>query len=532
MGLLALAWGSSPANAASGVSVVLVPAFDPAAYAGRGAVGLYVPASGTSVTREGALAAIVRGRVYDSVAGTKPSGPVRFRPSSRPGRVTIYVALPPPGSHPNDRRYPLAVVGGGYHGRLTSGSTRIRGLVSEADIAPTVLALERGTRPRIRAEPDARAARHLAWLDRRIDRAHRTRLAFDSIVAGLVIGGSALALLLRSPWVSRAALLAAPAVLVTGLALSALDVSRPWTVGLLLLGMAAAASVAIGRFERLLLPAMVAVLLTYLVVLAAWPETNALAVVGPHVEDGGRFYGLTNLVETILLTVAVLAGLLVDRRRLPPLALLALVTVGWSRTGADGGGVAVFATAFAVLGLRAYARLTPRAAAAALGAAAALALALVGVDAAAGGDSHVTRAFERGPGAWAGDLGHRLHLSADRFAATWHSALVVCVGVAAIAVLATRRPRFAGGDALLAALAVSLLVNDAPTDVVAGGAVCYGVLWTWRRVGAAPARTARLDSAPDAPPRPDPRRLHAAARGLRRRQDRVAGAADRRGHAS
>ena len=38
------------------------------------------------------------------------------------------------------------------------------------------------------------------------------------------------------------------------------------------------------------------------------------------------------------------------------------------------------------------------------------------------------------------------------------------------------------GDALLVGIAVSLLVNDAPSDVAAGGAICYGVLWTWERV--------------------------------------------------
>ena len=120
--LLALAAGPAPASAATRVSVVLVPHLDPAAYASRGAVGLYVPADGTRVTRDGALAAIVRGKVYDSVSGSKPTGPVLFRPSRTPGPVTVYLELPLPGSHPNDRRYPLAIVGAGYHGRLTSGS--------------------------------------------------------------------------------------------------------------------------------------------------------------------------------------------------------------------------------------------------------------------------------------------------------------------------------------------------------------------------------------------------------------------------
>jgi hypothetical protein len=527
-GLVALAGGAAAASPPR-VSVVLVDRLDPAAYATRGAVGLYVPAAGTTVTRAGALAAIERGRVYDSVAGTTPRGPVLFRPSSRPGEITIYLELPPRGSRPNDRRYALAIVGGGYRGRLTSSSTRIGGLVSTADIAPTVVALGRGARPPIRAEADARAAAHLADLDRRIDHAHRTRLAVAALLAALVIGGSVLALVTRSRWAARAALLVAPLLLVSGLVLSAAGSTRPWTTGVLLAVIAAGASAAIAAFRKLLLPAAVGVLAAYLVVLAAWPQVNALSAVGPHVEDGGRFYGITNLVETILLTLTVVAATIVPRRALAPLAALTLVTFGWSRAGADGGGILVVAAAFAVLGLRAYGRLTTRTAAAAAGAAALLVLALVGIDAASGGKSHVTRALERGPGGWAGDLAHRAHLSAERFGATWHSALVVCVGLAAIAVLATRRPRFAGGEALLAGLAVSLLVNDSPTDVVAGGAVCYGVLWTWERVRRASPTEPRLDSLADAPPRPAPRRLHAAARRLRRLEDRLARAADGRG---
>src|SRR5439155_18724180 len=109
------------------------------------------------------------------------------------------------------------------------------------------------------------------------------------------------------------------------------------------------------------------------------------------------------------------------------------------------------------------------------------ALALVGVDAAAGGSSHVTRAAAH-PLRTLDDLGHRIHISAANFASSWHSALVIAVSLAALALLATRRPRFPAGDALLVGIAVSLIVNDSPSDVASGGAICYGVLWTWERV--------------------------------------------------
>ena len=67
--------------------------------------------------------------------------------AARARPLTIYVALPPPGRHHNVTRYPVAVVGGGYRGILDSPSTRLPGLVSIADIAPTAVALEQGTKP-------------------------------------------------------------------------------------------------------------------------------------------------------------------------------------------------------------------------------------------------------------------------------------------------------------------------------------------------------------------------------------------------
>jgi len=133
-----------------------VPPFDPAAYAGRGAVGLFVPGSGQTASRKGALASLLRGKVEPSSLGEVPSGQPLISLARRPAEVTIYVALPPPGKHANTKRYPVAIVGDGYRGILTSGSTRIRGLVSIADIAPTAKAIDLGRRPVIRSRPGSR----------------------------------------------------------------------------------------------------------------------------------------------------------------------------------------------------------------------------------------------------------------------------------------------------------------------------------------------------------------------------------------
>src|SRR5207244_7341733 len=95
-----------------------------------------------------------------------------------------------------------------------------------------------------------------------------------------------------------------------------------------------------------------------------------------------------------------------------PVGALALVTVGWSKAGADGGGLVVFAAALAVLAVRLRGlALTARRLALVGAGVVVLALALIGLGAALGGSSHVTHAVGTGPGSILGDLGHRLHLS-------------------------------------------------------------------------------------------------------------------------
>ena len=102
--LLAL---SAPA-AHAGVRVV--PPFDPAEYADRAAVGLLVPGAGPTVTREGALAALLRGRVEHDLLGGVPAGEPLLELDA-PGGPEILVSLPPAGRSENDRRYPIALLG-------------------------------------------------------------------------------------------------------------------------------------------------------------------------------------------------------------------------------------------------------------------------------------------------------------------------------------------------------------------------------------------------------------------------------------
>ena len=70
-------------------------------------------------------------------------------------------------------------------------------------------------------------------------------------------------------------------------------------------------------------------------------------------------------------------------------------------------------------------------------------------------------------------------MSAAFIGSRWNEALLFAVSVAGLLWLALRKPRLPVLDALLAALAVSLLVNDTPTDIAGLGALSALVLWAW-----------------------------------------------------
>ena len=484
-GALALA-GAAQATA---VSVVVVPPFPLERYAEQGAVGLMPPGDGQKVSREGALAALVRGKTRKSLLGGVPGGEPLIDLASRPGAVTIYVSLPPPGTHRNNVRYPVAIVGGGYRGILESPSTRIPGLISIADIAPTAVALTRAEDPRIGSTAGTPA--DLRELDRTLRRQAHARNPSIAILAFSAIALAVLALFVRSPAVARACVLASPLALAVSIALAGAGLTWPAVLLMALALLTFSLSVAGGALlqRRALAAAFTALVAAYLVVLVAKPTWPALAAIGPTPGEGGRFYGSTNLTTSIVVAATLFAGATLGLRGLVPVAALSLVTVGWSKAGADGGGLVVVAAGCAVLGMRlATGRLTIRAIAVASALAVGLGLALVALDAATGGSSHVTRRVGDGPGALLGELGNRLRISAERVTTSWHPALVFAIAIAALVILATRRPRFAAGEALLVAIGVSLVVNDTPHHVAAAGAISYGVLWTFERLDSVPMR--------------------------------------------
>jgi hypothetical protein len=465
-------------SAGRSVSVVVVPPFDPASYADRGAVGLFVPGAGSAVSRERAFASLVRGRVVSSLVdlGGKPM----LRLSPTPAATTIYVALPPPGTHHNVVRYPVAVVGPGYRGLLTSGSTRIDGLVSLADIAPTAQAIAAGRAPPIRARADRDAAKTLQRLDARLADAHAARTGATLVLVGWLVALAAIGFIAGSAIAGRAAVLVAPVALSTGLVLRAFGVDDPTMVVVVLAIVTGAGSVLLAVRSAVLVPAVACFLIAFLVTLVAWPETNAFAAIGPHPDGGGRFYGVTNQVNTLLLAPSLAAAALAGVAGSLAIGLLLLVAVGWSRAGADGGGLVVVLASFAILlvGLTRV-RLTPLRVVVGIVAVLAIGLATVGVDALLGGSSHVTDAVSGGPGTLADDFDRRLRISWAGATSSAHTAVLCLLSLGGLVWLGVRGRRRPVIVAMVAGIAVSLVVNDTPVDVLGYGALGCLALTAW-----------------------------------------------------
>lgn len=329
------------------------------------------------------------------------------------------------------RRTPITLPG--QPGLLTSDSTRIAGLVTPEDVASG----------RLRVVPTEDPAAALRTLDRRIDRNERWHLPLTLGLAALLLG-----LALVRP---RLALRALLTVLAANLWLSPV--------------LALAAGVA-----ALLLPlglACAAVLAAYLLAMGLDAETVALSPYGPS--QTGRYYGVNNLLETMLLAPAIVGAALLGRAGIG-VAALAFVAIGGNRFGADGGGLVVLAAAYLVLVLRLQGRRASWRLAAAAGAGAvALALLVLGIDALTGGSSHVTGSVGDGPGELLGDVGDRIERSV-RSSASVGGIAVVLGSLALFIGVALRSRRTPVLESFLVAIAVSLLVNDTPGDVLGIGA--------------------------------------------------------------
>ncbi len=461
--------------------VVVVEDFTAAdleSFAKRAAVGLLVPGVGSVTNRHAALESLVRGADVNPYLTRAPGqGPVlhtQYVETLPPSWThVIAVALPPGGPlRSNETRYPIAVIGGGYHGLLTSPTTRIRGLVSIVDVAPTALGHVRGA---LGFAPVADPLPQLRLLDGQIHANDRLKMATLIIIACCLV----LLAVVRP----RAALPAVLAALGVNLVAGAAHVaSEPLLVAMMLLGTIAGgllvAQLCTG--ERRLLAAILAVLFVYLVLFVLHPEWVAITPLGPT--QNSRFWGIGNQLETLLLAPIVAGASIASRRYglagFGAFALLALVLVTDNRLGSDGGGAIVFGVALAYVGARVL-RLGWRGFLTLLLLDGAVVTAIIELNLRLPGPDHLRSAFAHGiPGL--------LSVAADRLPLAYLPALhqwplLVPLGLmlAAAFAVAVRACERSSRDLVFAAslaLAISLLVNDSGTYELAGGVAVIAAL--------------------------------------------------------
>jgi hypothetical protein len=448
-------------------------------FARHGAVGLLVPGTGPTTNRRQALAQLVRGVRQDSYLGGVPAGPPLLSASAATGTPsrprTIIVTLPPKSERPvaNDRRYYVVVLGGGFHGLLVSKTTRIPGLVSVVDIAPTALGHLRGS---LTSTPSKHAVATIKSLNAQIHANNRLKLA-----ALIVLGCFALLLAAVRP---RAALTMIPVALLASIAIGALHITNEVAILTVLIVSMLAGGLVLARVLRSdwgLLALFLGVLLAYAYLLVRRPEWVAVSPLGPT--QNSRFWGIGNQLETLLLA-PILAGAAIAGRRFGVLGfgafgVLGLVLMTDNRFGADGGGAIVLGVALAFLGARTF-RLGWRGFALLLAASAAVVLKIVSSNLDSSGPYHLRSAFGHGfAGLWA-VARNRVPLSYVPALHNWPVVMPLALWFAvtfAVAVyLAKRRPARDFLFALGLATLTSLIVNDSAMYVVTGAVSVLGAI--------------------------------------------------------
>jgi hypothetical protein len=443
----------------------------------RGAVGLMRPGYGPTTNRRRALAELVRGTEVSARLGGVPKG----RPMLNVNGVStfndcktcIVVQLPPRGRPiANDRLYPVAVIGQGFHGLLSSPTTHIPGLVSIVDIAPTDLGGHPATA--LRWTPSTNAVDRLSRLDHAIGSNNRLKFAALFILAGVLLALALLGL--------RAAVTAVPAALLVNLALGVGQVSNE-----VLLCAALSAGTALLAYElaRLcrsdsaLLALYGGVVALYAYVMVTRPEWQAVNPFGPT--QNSRFWGIGNQVETLLLA-PLLAGAFLARRRFGIVGfalfgVFGLVVMTDNRLGADGGGAIALGIALAVLGARQF-RLGARGFVGLLGSAAIAVLWIVSRGLAQPGPNHLRSAFSHDGAGLLSSLESRVPLSYVPALHAWQLVVPLLFVLAVSFALAWRGARQRETrDVLLAfgvAIVTSLLVNDSAAYELAAGIAVVG----------------------------------------------------------
>jgi hypothetical protein len=419
--------------------------------------------------------------------------------------LLIVLGKPPP---PENRALPIGIAGAGFHGTLTSDSTRTRGYVLSTDLAPTIL---RRLGVRVPEEMDGQPIRAEGAVDPAavVDLGERMTAVADRRIPVLV--GCLVA------WIAAAVAvgLASPARRRTAAAWLGLAFAY---MPLLLLGGAvlepefAAVEGLLVAFGAAGLAALTLVLLrgwwaaavacavtvgAYALNMFTGSELTKLSLLGPNPIYGARFYGIGNELEAlfaVMVPIGVGAALAAARasaqRALVGFLVaggLAAIVFAAGRWGADVGAAIVLPLGAAVAALAATWRDGSHRRLIWVVATPLLALAVLAlIDLVSGANAHLTRSVLDAGGA--GDLAdtaqRRLRLSAHDFAQAAGNPLFWIV-IAGIAAAIWRWPRIDGwlGQAPLAragfigacaAVAAGVLVNDSGATFLVLGSLALG----------------------------------------------------------
>jgi hypothetical protein len=435
--------------------------------------------------------------------------------------------LPPPGSYRlliaiawptgrSDEPVPIGIAGSGFHGNLTSDSTRTDGYVLSTDVSPTIL---RQFGLPVPSAMSGQPIRSEGSVDPVAIESLVARMDVISPRRGAVIGLNAviwLAALLLVALLSRGRL-ARPAVRVVGLAIVYLPLvlllgaalepgeTAERLLVLLLAPLLAAVTLAALRGYRALAAASALTVLAYAVDVIAGSPLTSLSLLGPNPGLGVRFYGIGNELEA-LLAVLVVAGTGAAltgfaRSASPRAAALTFVVAGLAaafvfaagRFGADVGAAIVFPVGAVVAAVLIAGRGRRTAILAVVAAPFAVLALLALIDLVSGADAHLTRSVLDAGGL--NDLAdvaqRRLQLSAHSFSRPVLLAfLPVVIAVAVLAYLKRDRLRswLEGREAMragllgaLAATAIGTLANDSGALLLEIGAayllVFAGFAW-------------------------------------------------------
>lgn len=233
------------------------------------------------------------------------------------GRRGLVIAIATPTGKTDDP-IPIGIAGPGYHGDLTSDTTRTNGYVTSTDVAPTIIEFLGGKVP---DQMTGQAIRTEGSVDPAAIETRGARMAVVSSRRGPVIGWCLLAWVLALGLVALVARPLAPAaVRLTGLAVIYLPVlllvgaalePAQWPETLLvMLGapVLAAITVAALRDYRALAVASGITIGAYALDAILGSPLSALSLLGPNPGLGVRFYGIGNELEA-LLSVLVVGGI-------------------------------------------------------------------------------------------------------------------------------------------------------------------------------------------------------------------------------